>query len=66
MEKTLLSNEEIKAIAIAVRTNVTIRWHQPDWNYMYYDHFEKCVADGIALALKRVEVKANTAAHGND
>lgn len=54
---TALTDEEIKAIAIAVRENVTRRWHHPDWNYMYYDQFEKSVADGIKLALKKAEVK---------
>lgn len=54
----MLTDDEIKCIAIAVRTNVTNRWHHPDWNYMYYDQFEKAVADGIRLALKKAADKA--------
>lgn len=52
-----MNDDEIKAIAIAVRESITRCWHQPDWNYMYYDEFEKAVANGIRLALKKADEK---------
>lgn len=51
-----LNDDEIRAISIAVRDSVTRPWSHPDWNYMYYDHFERAVANGIRLALAKAGV----------